>query len=123
MRAKLLALSGAILLAAGCAHAEPLPVKVGQCTNTMIKDIGSRLENMPDSGDAVSYANGGSQVSYDTIKGLKGSRPGDPVRLCLKSLPQDCPPGDERGKNYRATNLRIHSSWEAFDSEHMCGGA
>jgi hypothetical protein len=103
--------------------ADPLPAKIGQCSNTTIKDIGTRLENAPGSGDAVGYANGGAQISYDTIKGLKGSRAGDPARLCLISLPQDCPPGDDRGKKYRATNLRTHSSWEAFDSEHMCGGA
>jgi hypothetical protein len=118
-----LALSGAALLLVAAAHAGPLPVKVGQCVDTAIKDVGTRLEGVPDSGDAVRYADGGSQVSYDTIKGLKGSRAGDPVRLCLKSLPENCPPGDDRGKSYRATDLRTHSSWVAFDSEHMCGGA
>ncbi len=40
-----------------------LPTKVGECTTTAIAKIGSRLEGMPDSGSAVSYANGGYQVS------------------------------------------------------------
>lgn len=111
------------LLTAATANAGPLPVKAGQCANTTIKEVGTRLEGIADSGDAVSYANGGYQVSYDAIKGLKGSRVGDPVKFCLTSLPENCPPGDGRGKSYKVTNLRTHKSWEAFDSEHMCGGA
>ncbi len=100
-----------------------LPAKVGQCTMTTIKDIGTRLEGMPGSGDAVTYANGGYQVSYDTIAGLKGAKAGDRVKLCLTSLPENCPKGDDRGKTYKATDLRTHKSWEASDSEHSCGGA
>ena len=41
----------------------------------------------------------------------------------LTKLSDGCPPGDDRGKVYRATDLRTHASWEASDSEHMCGGA
>jgi hypothetical protein len=103
--------------------AAPPPSKVGQCADTTIRQIGTRLEGIADSGDAVSYANGGYQVDYGTIKGLKDSRAGDPVKLCLTSLPENCPPSDDRGKSYKATNLRTHQSWNAFDSEHMCGGA
>src|ERR1700743_838527 len=44
-------------------------------------------DGVDDSGDAVTYANGGYQVSYSTIKGLKGSRAGDPVKLCLTEIP------------------------------------
>jgi hypothetical protein len=43
--------------------------------------------------------------------------------LCLTGIPDECPPGDDRGKTYKATNLRTKKSWEAMDSEHMCGGA
>ena len=63
--------------------------------------------------NAISYANGGGQVSYDTIPEIHRSRVGDPVRLCLVSIPEDCPPGDDRGKVYSATNLRTGESWEA----------
>jgi hypothetical protein len=105
------------------AIAGPLPTKVGQCASTAIKDVGTRLEGVADSGDAVSYANGGYQVSYTMIKGLKGVRAGDAVKLCLVTIPDGCPPGDDRGKVYRATDLRTLASWEASDSEHMCGGA
>jgi hypothetical protein len=101
----------------------PVPKKVGQCVTTRISDLSSRLENMPDSGSAVSYANGIYQVSYETIPGLVTARVGDRVKLCLKSVPSGCPKGDDRGKTYKATNLRTKRSWEAMDSEHMCGGA
>lgn len=117
------AILGAALCVATAANADPLPTKIGQCTVTTIKEIGPRLEGVPDSGSTVVFANGGYQVDYDIIKGLKGSRVGDPAKLCLISLPKDCPPGDDRGKEYRTTNLRTHSGWTAYDSEHMCGGA
>jgi hypothetical protein len=78
---------------------------------------------MPSSGSAISYVNGGYQVSYDIVRGIQASRPGDRVRLCLISVPKNCPPGDARGRVYRATNLRSGASWTAPDSEHSCGGA
>ena len=113
----------ATLLVAVPASAGKLPAKEGQCTVTVIKQIGTRLEGVADSGDMVSFANGGFQVSTGTIQGLKGSRKGDRVRLCLVTIPDECPPNDTRGKVYKATNLRTGASWEAPDSEHMCGGA
>jgi hypothetical protein len=104
------------------ARAEALPTEVGECSETTIEDIGYRLAD-PDSGSAVSYANGGVQVSYDTIPEIHRSRVGDEVKLCLVSVPEDCPPGDDRGKVYSATNLRTGENWEAPDSQHSCGGA
>jgi hypothetical protein len=102
--------------------ADPLPTEVGACSETTIADIGYRLGD-PDTGSAISYANGGGQVSYDTIPEIHRSRIGDAVKLCLVSLPEDCPPGDDRGKVYSATNLRTGETWEAPDSQHSCGGA
>lgn len=108
---------------AGPAVAQDIPTTVGECVRTTIKEIASRLEGMPDSGDAVAYANGLYGVSYDVVVGLRMSRAGDPVELCLVALPEDCPPGDERGKLYSATNLKNNESWELPDAQHMCGGA
>lgn len=119
----------AILLTAGLAAADPLPTQVGQCTNTTIKDVTTRLQDgatnrpIPGSGSAVDFANGGYQVSYDTIAAIDQSRPGDPVTMCLVSIPKGCPPGDKRGITYKTTNLRTHGVWTLPDSEHMCGGA
>jgi len=102
---------------------ETVPHKVGECVQTAVKETSTRLEGVADSGSAISYTNGIYQVSYEEIDGITGSRSGDPVKLCLVRIPRDCPPGDDHGKTYKATNLRTRESWEAMDSEHMCGGA
>jgi hypothetical protein len=102
---------------------EPPPTTVGTCSFASVKDVGTRLQGDPTSGSALSFVNGVAQVSYDDIPAIDASRPGDVVRLCLVSLPRNCPPGDERGKVYRAVNQRTGRSWTAPDSEHSCGGA
>lgn len=99
-----------------------MPNLIGQCTETKIKETGYRLGN-PESGSVVQFDNGGTQISYDDIPEIDRSSVGDPVKLCLISIPKECPPGDDRGKVYRATNLRTGDIWEAPDSQHSCGGA
>ena len=104
-----------------------LPTQIGECVTTEVKSVGSRLTNqfgqpIPGSGSAITYTNEGYQVSYDEIYGINSSQTGDQVVLCLLSVPTDCPPGDDRGKIYKATNLRTTLNWEAPDSEHSCGG-
>ncbi|MGH7095862.1 MAG: hypothetical protein ACREFB_20330, partial [Stellaceae bacterium] len=107
----------ALLALAAPASADPLPTRIGQCTRTTIKSIGTRLEDgmthrpIPGSGSAVNFANGGYQVSYDTIPAIIRSRPGDPVTMCLVSVPKSCPPGDNRGLTYKTTNLRNKGAW------------
>jgi hypothetical protein len=98
-------------------------MSVGECLDTTVSSVGSRLEGMPTSGSAILYANGLSQVSYDAVPGIDHSHAGDRVHLCLTSTPHDCPPGDDRGKVYAAANARTGETWSAPDSEHMCGGA
>ena len=109
---------------------EPLPVKskprlatVGECETTTIKLLASRLEGVPESGSAVTYADGIYGVSYEVEPPVAQSRVGDSVKLCLTTLPENCPPGDNRGRWYAATNLRTGGKWELPDSEHSCGGA
>jgi hypothetical protein len=118
-------LSTAVLSFAVCipAWAGDLPKRVGDCADPAIKSIGIRLEGVPDSGSAVSFENGGYQVGYDRVPTIEQSRNRDPVRMCLVSLPRNCPKGDDRGRTYRTTNLRTHQSWSLADSTHMCGGA
>ena len=118
-----------ILLLGWNAFADPLPTQVGQCTSTTIKDVTTRLQDgttnkpIPGSGSAVDFANGGYQVSYDTVPEITQSRAGDPVTMCLVSLPKGCPPGEKRGITYKTTNQRTHGSWTLPDAEHTCGGA
>ena len=112
------ALTALPALAAG-----PVPTRPGTCVYTSIKAIGTRLEGVPDSGSALLYANGIAGVSYDTLSEITQARAGDRIELCLVSLPQDCPPGDERGRIYAATDMRTQRFWELPDSQHSCGGA
>jgi hypothetical protein len=105
------------------------PTVVGTCRMTRIKQVTQRLEEgdtgkaVANSGSTVVLANGVYGVSYDQVAAVNRSRAGDPVRTCLVSIPQDCPPGDERGREYKTINLRTHQSWTLPDAEHMCGGA
>jgi uncharacterized protein len=104
---------------------QALPGVVGKCARTTIDDIGARLmgDYAFSSGTSVAFANGGYQVSYDSEPAILGSRLGDPVTICLKRLPEDCPSGDERGKEYETTNARTGKSWTLPDAQHACGGA
>lgn len=109
---------------------QPVPVKpkprlaeVGECETTTIKLLASRLEGVPESGSAVTYADGVYGVSYEVEPAVAQSRIGDPVKLCLTTLPQNCPTGDDRGRWYAATNLRTGGKWDLPDAEHSCGGA
>jgi hypothetical protein len=111
------------------AHSQPLPTHVGACSKTKIKSVETRLVDgsthkpIPDSGSAVRFVNGGYQVSYDTVPAIEHSKKGDAVRMCLVSIPKNCPKGDDRGRVYKTTNLRTHKSWSLPDAQHMCGGA
>lgn len=99
------------------------PQAIGDCVQTRVASTGPRLEGVPDSGSSIQYENGMSQVEYDVLPGIVHSQPGDDVRVCLVSVPQDCPAGDDRGRIYAATNARTGETWSAPDSQHSCGGA
>jgi hypothetical protein len=109
--------------------AASLPAAVGHCSESTIAKIGERLEDgqtgkpVPGSGSAVSFANRGYQVSYEEEPAIQHSKVGDRVLICLVKLPENCPPGDHRGRIYTTTNLRILESWTLPDAEHSCGGA
>jgi uncharacterized protein len=117
------------------ARSEPpvkgLPNRVGQCTITKIASISTRFgeelkppaQELGSSGSAISYADAGYQVSYNYIAAIADSHIGDEVLLCLVSLPKNCPPGDDRGRIYSATNLNTKGSWMLPDAQHGCGGA
>jgi hypothetical protein len=113
--------------AAAPAPASVPPARVGECAVTTVESVGFRLEAdgvpIPESGSAIHLANGVYGVSYDRVPAVDASRVGDRVRTCLVSIPQDCPPGDERGREYSSTNERTGRSWTLPDAQHMCGGA
>ncbi|SEE46619.1 hypothetical protein SAMN05444161_5853 [Rhizobiales bacterium GAS191] len=109
-----------------------LPTTVGECVNTSIIGISDRFGEplSPylnasgfDSGSAADFRNGGHVISYSKERVLLDSRNGDRVKMCLVSIPKNCPPGDDRGRMYRIINMRTHDSAVISDSQHMCGGA
>ncbi len=121
-----------VLIASDAAAAQPRgarpPARVGSCATTTIRWIGTRLQDenerpIPGTGSAVELANGVYGVSYGRVRAVERSRVGDRVRTCLVSIPRGCPPGDERGREYRTTNLRTRQSWTLPDAAHGCGGA
>ncbi len=112
-----------VLAVAAAEQGENIPRKPGQCVKTEISELGSRLEGNPSMGSAITYANGIVGVSYDVEPALRRSRVGDPVTLCLVSVPTGCPKGDDRGKKYSALNHRTKERWTLPDASHMCGGA
>jgi len=101
----------------------------GQCVQTMITALGHRLEDgrtgraIPGSGSTVTFSNKVGLVGYEELPQIARARVGDRAMLCLVALPTGCPPGDNRGRTYTATDLRTHESWTLSDSEHSCGGA
>jgi hypothetical protein len=109
-----------------------LPQKIGQCVSTTITSItdrfGEKVSPSPskdgfDPGTAIQFANGGRQVSYEKETAIIRSKIGDQVLMCLKELPKDCPPGDNRGRVYNTKNIRTGEAWTLADSQHLCGGA
>lgn len=106
-----------------------LPTKIGECRETRITQITTRLMDdttgrpIPESGSAVSFRNGGYQVSYEEEEAISRSGVGDRVLMCLVTVPEDCPRGDNRGRRYTTTNLRTGGPWTLPDSPHSCGGA
>ena len=106
---------------------DALPTEIGQCVETAIASITSRFQADinadQNDGSAVSFENGGFQVSYEKEQSIIRSEVGDRVLMCLVSIPKDCPPGDDRGRIYTTTNQRTNESWTLPDSQHSCGGA
>jgi hypothetical protein len=105
------------------------PTQVGQCSDTFVANVGSRLADgatgqpIAGSGTVISFTNGMSLVSYDTVPAAAASKLKDKVKMCLYSVPKNCPPGDNRGKFYNVMNYRTHGKFRMSDSQHLCGGA
>jgi uncharacterized protein len=100
--------------------------RVGQCEKTTVESIGPRLQHVegePLNGTSITFADAVRQVSYNRDVAVLASRVGDLARVCLIEIPNGCPPGDNRGRVYRVTNLRTGKTWELPDSSHECGGA
>jgi hypothetical protein len=125
----LILVAGSLLSTSFSAEAHGLPKRIGECRETRITKITTRLMDgttrrpIYDSGSAVMFSNGGYQVSHSEIDEINRSRVRDRVLMCLVSVPDICPRGDNRGRIYRTINLRTGEYWELPDDTRVCGGA
>lgn len=120
-------------------EASALPTKVGGCVDSAISGKATRFEGATP-GDAggeaiIQFENGlglyilgvSKKPAPDNADRYMYTTPdfavGDKVRVCLIGLPEDCPPGDDRGKRYSATSYKNRLSFEGVDAWHSCGGA
>ena len=104
--------------------------RLGECFTTQIYQMGENsdpvaeaLSKHPDTWSVVTYYDGHQMHDFGTGVQIQAWRESDPVRLCVTSVPTDCPAEDHRGVGYQATNIRTSSTWNGYDSEHHCGGA
>lgn len=116
-----------------------LLVRPGDCVDTKITGKNTRFEgaipgkvggeiNVSLANKVGLYLTAVPHLSPDTNPDAYMARTmdfakGDTVRLCLVSLPEDCPHGDDRGKIYSVTNLKNQMSFSGVDAWHSCGGA
>lgn len=112
----------------GSAHPAKPPTEVGKCSNTFVSRVATRLgdENnqpFPASGTSIEFTNGIYLVSYDIVQSAEASKLGHKAKICLDSVPQNCPPGDNRGKIYSVLNYVTGGRFTLPDSQHFCGGA
>ena len=113
------------------------PSRVGTCSESFV--LSKRFRMVPSPGDQdyqrttdpfgkeviISLTNGLHLFSGEGDDSILSSAfaAGHRVRACLQSLPQNCPPGDDRGKRYRVVDLQTRARAEGVDSWHLCGGA
>ncbi len=107
---------------------QALPQHIGDCALTHIDELITRFGDPlrgadANAGSGVVFTDGGTQISYDVVDALETAQRGDPVVLCLVSIPRDCPANDARGRIYYALDAHSGDTWQLPDSEHSCGGA
>ena len=118
----------ALMLTPYSSQAAKPPTQVGQCSDTFVANVGTRLvgetgQPIAGSGTSISFTNGIYLVSYDTVPAVQASKLKDKVKMCLNSVPKNCPPRDNRGKVYKVMNYRTGGRFTMSDSQHSCGGA
>ena len=113
------------------------PGRIGACSESFVLSKRFRMVPSPgDSNDQRTTDPFGKEVIISLTNGLgiysgegddfilsNNFLAGHRVRACLLSLPQHCPPGDNRGKRYRFVDLQTGARAEGVDSWHLCGGA
>ena len=132
-----LLVSGLLVLACSPSNAAPPPKSIGTCADSFVQS--KRFRMVPSPGDPdytrtsddfgkevfISLTNGTGIYSGDGDDFILSSNfaAGHKVKVCLESLPENCPPGDNRGKGYSFYDYLTGARVTGVDSWHMCGGA
>lgn len=90
---------------------------IGDCVETTVTEVAISYAS------TITYENDIFQVDWAEYPVFRYSIAGDAVRLCLASIPDNCPKGDTRGRQIEAKNIRTGDTWSAQNSFHSCGGA
>lgn len=126
-----------LAIASSPSVAAPPPGSVGQCADSFVQS--KRFRMVPSPGDPdyrrtsddfgkevfVKLTNGIGIYSGEGDDFILSSNfaAGHRVKVCLESLPQNCPPGDSRGKGYSFYDYLTGARIVGVDSWHLCGGA
>ena len=124
-------------LSAGSAKAHAPTQVIGTCRFTTVESKRFRMAPSPgDAGYKPSDSPLGKEVLISLTNGIgvyagdgdafilsNDFAPGHSVKVCLLSVPKNCPPGDQRGKTYSLTDQQTRRSLKGIDSWHLCGGA
>ena len=97
--------------------------KVGTCYDTRVTEAATGRPGHREGPSWAIFENKLALWDYGYIAPVTRTRPGDPIRACVWSLPKDCPSHDLRGIAYRIENLRTRERWVTYDSQHECRGA
>ena len=131
--------------------AAPVPGKIGQCSNTYVREVTSRFgARLSEFGSEDSLLDLTSGISLNLYRKLRTQstpgwgitsesspvnladassmfRPNDKVKLCLEYIPIDCDYrkrlGDRRGEIYYISNYRNSASVFGHLGRNGCGGA
>jgi len=132
-------------------QAAPVPGKVGQCSNTFVREVtsrfGARLSEFGTEDSLLDLTSGISLYLYRKLRtqstpgwGITSEsspvnladassmfRPNDKVKLCLEYIPINCDYrkrlGDRRGEIYYVSNYRNSTSVFGHLGRNGCGGA
>ena len=131
-------LATALLCAWGApSSAAPPPKSVGTCSDSFVQSKRFRMVPSPGDPDYTRTSDDfGKEVFIRLTNGLgiysgdgddfilsNNFSAGHKVKVCLESLPKNCPPGDNRGKEYSFYDYLTGVRVTGADSWHMCGGA
>jgi len=119
-----------VLVDESIAPSSILPATVGECADTTITSITDRFgadltpsKKGSEKGTFIRFSNSGVQVSLAKERSIVRSQVFDKVNMCLVDVPKGCPPGDNRGRVYKTTNLRTGESWSLPNDVRGCSGA